>query len=118
MQIIGDYVILGKDRMQDPGGHDMNQPIYTTLKVHNEIELCEISDPECKRLIEQALLKERISFFIRWLKPSLFHRKTPGCVFCINESAMDAAEDIVRSICDEGGYPVKFLLKRTRNEFL
>ena len=96
----------------------MNQPIFTTLKVHNEIELCEISDPECKRLIEQSLLKERISFYIRWLKPSLFHRKTASCVFCVNESAIDTAEDIVRAICDEGGYPVKFLLRRTHNEYL
>ena len=26
----------------------MEQPLYTTLKVNNEIELCEISDLECK----------------------------------------------------------------------
>lgn len=96
----------------------MNQPIFTTLKVHNEIELCEISDPECKRLIEQALLKERISFYIRWLKPSLLHRKTTSCIFCVNENSIDTAEDMVRAICDEGGYAVKFLLRRTHNEYL
>lgn len=33
------------------------QPLYTTLKVNNEIELCEVSDPDCKQLIERALLK-------------------------------------------------------------
>ena len=27
------------------------QPLYTTLKVNNEIELCEVSDPDCKQLI-------------------------------------------------------------------
>lgn len=96
----------------------MNQPLYTTLKVHNEIELCEISDLECKRLIEQALLKERISFYIRWLKPSLLHRRKNNCIICVNENVKDIAEDIVRSICDEGGYPVKFLLRRTHNDFL
>ena len=37
------------------------QPLYTTLKVNNEIELCEVSDPDCKQLIERALLKNRIS---------------------------------------------------------
>lgn len=34
------------------------QPLYTTLKVNNEIELCEVSDPDCKQLIERALLKK------------------------------------------------------------
>ena len=38
------------------------QPLYTTLKVNNEIELCEVSDPDCKQLIERALLKNRISY--------------------------------------------------------
>ena len=33
------------------------QPLYTTLKVNNEIELCEVSDPDCKQLIERVLLK-------------------------------------------------------------
>ena len=27
------------------------QPLYTTLKVNNEIELCEVSDPDCLSLI-------------------------------------------------------------------
>lgn len=34
----------------------MEQPLYTSLKVNNEIELCEIADLECKKLIEKALL--------------------------------------------------------------
>lgn len=51
------------------------QPLYTTLKVNNEIELCEVSDPDCKQLIERALLKNRISYYIRWPKASLFSRK-------------------------------------------
>ncbi len=96
----------------------MNQPLYTTLKVHNEMELCEIYDLSCKALIEQALLKERISFYIRWAKPSLFHRRRTACTFCVNESAAATAEDIVRSICDEGGYTVKFLLRRSQNQYL
>lgn len=51
------------------------QPLYTTLKVNNEIELCEVSDPDCKQLIERALLKNRISYYIRWPKSSFFSRK-------------------------------------------
>ncbi len=96
----------------------MNQPLYTSMKVHNEIELCEIYDPECKNLIERALLNERISFYIHWVKPSFFQRPKNVCVFCVNENAKDAAEEIVRAICDENGYPVKFLLRRANNQYL
>lgn len=96
----------------------MEQTLYTALKVNNEIELCEISNPECKQLIERRLLKERISYYIRWLKPSLFHRRKNVCIICVNENVKDAAEDIVRSICDEKGYSVKFLMKRSANQYL
>lgn len=96
----------------------MNQPLYTPLKVNNEIELCEISNPDCKMLIEQALLKERISFYIRWPKTSFFNRKKNTCVFCVNENVLDVAEDIVRSICDECGYPVRFLFRKSHNQYL
>lgn len=58
------------------------QPLYTTLKVNNEIELCEVSDPDCKQLIERALLKNRISYYIRWPKASFFSRKKDACIIC------------------------------------
>ena len=90
------------------------QPLYTTLKVNNEIELCEVSDPDCKQLIERALLKNRI----RWPKSSFFSRKKESCIICINDNVRDAAEEIVRGICDESGYNVRFILKRSSNTYL
>lgn len=96
----------------------MEQPLYTAVKVHNEIELCEISDPECKRLIEHALLRERISFFIRWPRTSIFSRRKNTCIICVNENVKDTAEDVVRAICDEKGYQVKFLMRRSQNQYL
>ena len=42
------------------------QPLYTSVKVNNEIELCEVSNIDCKVQIERALLKNRISYYIRW----------------------------------------------------
>ena len=33
----------------------MDKPIYTPLKVNNEIELCEISDLDCKQMIEKII---------------------------------------------------------------
>ncbi len=96
----------------------MQQPLYTSLKVNNEIELCEINDPECKRLIERALLNKRISYFIRWPKPSLFRRNKNICIICINDSSREIAENVIRAICDEKGYPVKFLMRKSQNQYL
>ncbi len=96
----------------------MEQPLYTSLKVNNEIELCEISDPECKKLIEHELLKERISYYVRWPKPSLFNRKKNLCVICVNDNVKETAESIIRGICDEKGYPVKFLMRKSPNQYL
>ena len=94
------------------------QPLYTALKVNNEIEFCEVENLDCKREIERGLLENRISYYIRWLKPSLFSRKKDCCIICINDSARDAAEMIVRSICEHNGYEVKFLMKRSPNHYL
>ena len=65
------------------------QPLYTTLKVNNEIELCEVSDPDCKQLIERALLKNRISYYIRWPKSSFFNRKKDSCCLLYTSDAAD-----------------------------
>ena len=94
------------------------QPLYTALKVNNEIELCEIFDSQCKKSIEQEFLKRHISFYIRWLKPTLFNRHKDGCIICVNNSARDEAENIVRTICDEAGYHVRFIMKKSQNNFL
>lgn len=89
------------------------QPLYTAVKVHNEIELCEVSDSECKKLIERELLRNRISYYIRWSKSPLFSRRKESCIICINDNSKDQAEAVVRSICDESGFNVKFILKKT-----
>lgn len=96
----------------------MVQPLYTAVKVNNEIELCEISNMECKRLVEKALLQERISYYIRWLKPSIFRRHKNVCIICVNDNSKEAAEDVVRSVCDETGYPVRFLMRKAQNQYL
>lgn len=94
------------------------QTLYSTVKVNNEIELCEVSDLECKKLIERELLHNRISYYIRWTKGSFFHRSKVHCVICVNENAKDAAEEIVRSVCEEAGYNVKFLLRKSFVNYL
>ncbi|MBE5883634.1 MAG: hypothetical protein E7291_04370 [Lachnospiraceae bacterium] len=94
------------------------QPLYTTVQVNNEIELCEVSDLDCKQLIERELLKNRISYYIRWQKGSLFNRRKNSCIICINDTVREDAENIVRAVCDEAGYPVKFLLKKSQYNYL
>lgn len=93
------------------------QPLYTAMKVHNEIELCEVSDPECKKQIERELLKNRISYYIRWSKSSVFSRKKESCIICINDNSKDQAEAVVRAICDESGFNVKFILKKSPESY-
>lgn len=95
----------------------MEQPLYTSVKVNNEIELCEISNPECKQLVEKALLGQRISYFIRWVKPSIFRRNKNTCIICVNDNSKDVAENVVRAVCDEKGYSVKFLMRKSQNQY-
>ncbi len=94
------------------------QPLYTAVKVHNEIELCEVSDMECKKMIERALLQNRISYYIRWPRTTIFHRHKYLCIICVNDNARDEAENVIRSICDESGFNVKFLMKKFQNNYL
>lgn len=92
--------------------------LYSTVKVNNEIELCEVTNLDCKQLIERELLKNRISYYIRWPKNSIFSHKKDTCIICINDNVRDEAENIVRAVCDEAGYNVKFILKRSQNNYL
>lgn len=93
---------------------------YINQKVNNEIELCEVSGLECKKAVERALLQKRISYFIRWLKPSIFSfsRKKNICIFCVNDNVRDEAETVVRAICDEAGYAVRFIMKKSQVDYL
>ena len=92
--------------------------VYTPLKVNNEIELCEIRNDDCKKLIEKALLQHRISYFVRWTNSGFFLTRKERCIICVNESAKEEAVDIVQSICEEFGFKVKFLLKRSQSNYL
>ena len=93
------------------------QTLFTSLKVNNEIELCEVADGECKKTIEKELLQNRISYFIRWPKKSLFRKKNT-CIICVNDSAKDDAAEIIETICNESGFHVRFLFKRTKSCYL
>ena len=91
---------------------------YTPSKVNNEIELCEVRNEKKKKMIEKALLQNRISYFVRWTKSGLLFTRREHCTICINENAKEEAVEIVRTICEETGYKVKFLLKPSQTNYL
>ena len=70
----------------------MEQPLYTSLKVNNEIEFCEISSLECKQLVEntEQLFMLFIDDFHADVKPVIpnklvSHILPPYCFMaCIN----------------------------------
>jgi len=92
--------------------------VYTPLKVNNEIEVCEIRNPECKKLIEKALLQNRISYFIKWAKTGFFLTRRECCIICVNENAKTEAAEIIEDICTENGYKVRFIMKPTQTNYL
>lgn len=94
------------------------QQSLSTVKVNNEIELCEVRNKECKKAIERALLQNRISYYVRWPKTSIFSKNKENCIICVNDNSKEEAEAVVRMVCDETGWPVRFIMKRSHNEYL
>lgn len=91
---------------------------YTKVKVHNEIELCEVEDVEIKNYIERELLKNRVSYFLRWTKPKWFGSNKNGtCIFCVNEAQKELAEEAIRGLGLEPGNQMKFLMKKVDKIF-
>lgn len=91
---------------------------YTKVKVHNEIELCEVDDIEVKDRIEKELLKNRVSYFLRWTKPKWFSSKKNGtCIFCVNEAQKELAEEAIHNLGFDSGNKVKFLMKKVDKIF-
>ncbi len=94
------------------------QTIFSSLKVNNEFELCEIYEEDARKKIEQALLEARISYYMHFPKPKLFSRKRYSCVFCVNESHVLQAEDIVNRLAEEENFEVKMLARKNPNSYL
>lgn len=96
----------------------MQNTIFNMEKVNNEYEICEIATLDAKQQIEKALLQNRISYFIRWPKPKLFSRHKVLCILCVNESSRETAEDAIRSLGDDVTDSVRFINRKSENDFL
>lgn len=93
---------------------------YNKSYYHNEIELVRVDSTELKNKIEKAFLRNRISYFIRWDKVSIWQRvfgkrNAEQCKICINdwdkEIALEILKEFEREIASQG----ELLLKRTES---
>ena len=92
---------------------------YDKSYYHNEIELIKTDNMDLKNKIEKAFLRNRISYFIRWEKPSIWRKLFSGnhqeCRICINDWDKEKALEILGQIDESIGSDGELLLKRTEN---
>lgn len=93
------------------------QTIYTKVKVHNEVELCETTDMDVKSQIEKTLLENRISYYIKWYKQGFFWNSKNVCVFCVNENSKDEAEELINGLAGKHGDKIRFLMSKSKDCF-
>ena len=93
---------------------------YNKSYYHNEIELVRVENIELKNKIEKAFLRNRISYFIRWDKVTLFQkifgkRNNEQCKICINEWDKEIAMEILKQFEKEISKQGELLLKKTES---
>lgn len=91
---------------------------YQKVKVHNELEWCQVSDLATKERIEKMLLKNRVSYFVKWEKPKLFSNDKFGtCVFCVNQLQKDIADEAIHELEEEVKGKIKFINRKVEKTF-
>ncbi|MBQ7956129.1 MAG: hypothetical protein IJ282_10325 [Lachnospiraceae bacterium] len=94
------------------------QTAYMKQKINNEMEICEITDLEAKQLIEKTLLKNRISYYLKWPKAKFWSRRRVICILCVNDNSRDEAEEAIRSLGEDVTDYVRFVARKSDNVFL
>lgn len=91
---------------------------YQKVKVHNELEWCQVSDMETKKNIEKLLLKSRVSYYVKWEKPKLFSSDKFGtCIFCVNQLQKDTADDAIQPLLMDDNVKIKFINRKLDKSF-
>ena len=91
---------------------------YQKVKVHNELEWCQVTDMVTKERVEKILLKYRVSYYVKWEKPKLFSGDKFGtCIFCVNQLQKETAEAAMQELADEVKGKVRFINKRVEKTF-
>ncbi len=91
---------------------------YQKVKVHNELEWCQVKDMDTKEKIEKVLLKHRVSYFVKWEKPKLFSNDTFGaCVFCVNQLQKEIADDALQDLDEAVREKIRFVNRKVDKTF-
>ena len=100
------------------GGEYGMETAYQKVKVHNELEWCQVSDLDTKEKIEKALLKHRVSYFVKWEKPKFFSGDKFGtCIFCVNQLQKEIADDAVQDLKEEVKERLRFVNRKVDRTF-
>ena len=91
---------------------------YQKVKVHNELEWCQVTDLSTKEKIEKLLLKHRVSYFVKWEKPKLFSNDKFGTrIFCVNQLQKEIAEEAIEGLADEIRGKIRFINRKVDKTF-
>lgn len=91
---------------------------YQKVKVHNELEWCQVMDMDTKEKIEKLLLKSRVSYYVKWEKPKMFSGDKFGtCVFCVNQLQKDDADEAIQPLVEGERSKVKFINRKLEKSF-
>lgn len=91
---------------------------YQKVKVHNELEWCQVTDMDTKEKIEKLLLKHRVSYYVKWEKPGFFSRDKFGtCVFCVNQLQKETADEAIQPLLEGGKENIKFINRKFDKTF-
>lgn len=79
----------------------------TSVKVNNEVAFCRVGSLKQKEEVERLLLKNRISYFVKWQEQSLLRRMFNSetkektiFVICIHNAAIEQAKELVADMPD------------------
>lgn len=91
---------------------------YQKVKVHNELEWCQVNDIATKEKIEKVLLKNRVSYFVKWEKPKLFSGEKFGtCIFCVNQLQKETADEAIQDLAEEVKSKIRFINRKVDRTF-
>ncbi len=91
---------------------------YQKIKVHNELEWCQVNDMETKEKLEKVLLKNRVSYYVKWEKPKLFSNDKFGvCIFCVNQLQKETADEAIEPLLHTCKGKIKFVNRKMEKIF-
>ena len=79
----------------------------TSVRVNNEVAFCKVYNLKQKEEIEKRLLKNRISYYVKWQEQKFFKRIFDSetkekiiFIICIHDTAIENAKEIVADMQD------------------